>query len=81
MTDLQVYPNPTNGVFKLKTGRMKDQALQVSLMDISGKNIMNRLCEGADEYTFDISHGPKGYYFLRINSENTTQVRRIILTD
>lgn len=79
--DLQVYPNPTRGVFKIRSGDMKDQSLTVSMMDISGKTIFTRVCSGSEEYSFDISREPKGYYFIRINSEKATQARRIVLID
>ena len=81
MADLQVFPNPTKGIFMIKSANLKDQVMEVSVMDISGKKISERACSGADEYTFDISQEPKGYYFIRINSGNTTQVRRIVLID
>jgi hypothetical protein len=81
LTDLQVYPNPTNGVFSVKSGSLKYKALEVSVMDISGKKILSRTCSGMDEYRFDISQETKGIYFIRINSDNSTQVRRIILID
>ncbi|MCX6306354.1 MAG: T9SS type A sorting domain-containing protein [Bacteroidetes bacterium] len=81
LTDLQVFPNPTKGVFKFRAGRIMDQVLEVSVMDISGKKILSRVCSGSEEYTFDISREPKGYYFIRIISGNSTQVRRIVLTD
>ncbi len=81
LTDLQVYPNPTSGVFSLKAGSLTDKALEVSVMDLSGKTILSKSCSGADEYRFDISQETKGIYFIRINSDNSTQVRRIILID
>ena len=81
LNDLQVYPNPTRGVFKFRSAGVKDQVLDVSLSDLSGKMILSRICTGSDEYSFDISREPKGYYFIRISTESTTQVRRIILID
>lgn len=79
--DMVVYPNPTVGAFKLKTVGVADRSLEVSIMDISGKNILSRTCYGSDEYTFDISQEHKGLYFIRIDSGNTTLVRRIVLID
>ncbi|MDP1623597.1 MAG: T9SS type A sorting domain-containing protein [Bacteroidales bacterium] len=81
LTDLQIFPNPTKGVFKLKAGNLKDQVLNVSLLDISGKTVLTRVCTGADEYTFDITLAPRGYYFIRVESGNDSQVRRIMLID
>ncbi len=80
-TDLQVYPNPTKGIFKFNTPGTRDQVLGVSIMDISGKTIFSKVCTGSEEYTMDLSLEPRGIYFIRINSGNTTQVRRIVLID
>ena len=79
--ELAVYPNPTAGIFKLKPGTMQDQAFEVSVMDISGKNILSRNCYGSTEYTFDISREPKGIYFIRIKSDSNSQIKRIVLID
>jgi hypothetical protein len=81
LVDLQVYPNPTRGIFRLKAGKMKDQDIEVSVLDISGKKILSRNCSGAEEYSFDISQEPKGYYFIRISSEKSSEIRRIALVD
>ncbi len=81
MNALLVYPNPTRGSFKVDARNLKEQVLEITVLDISGQEISSRICSGADEYSFDISKHPKGFYFIRINSENTTLVRRIILTD
>jgi hypothetical protein len=81
LSDIRVYPNPTNGVFKVTGDNLKNYMMQVSVLDMSGKNIITKLCSGADDYTFDISQQPKGFYFVRLNSENTTLVKRIVLID
>jgi hypothetical protein len=80
-SDLQVYPNPTRGLIKFKAGSLKNQVLEVSIMDISGKKILNRTCSGSEEYSFDISKEPKGFYFIRINTETSTQIRKFMLID
>ena len=81
LSDLQVFPNPTKGVFKFTAGRMNDHVLKVTVMDVSGKEILSRVCEGTDGDIFDITNAPRGCYFIRINSENTSQIRRIVLID
>jgi plastocyanin len=80
-SDLKIYPNPTKGIFKISSENLKDQTLEISVLDISGKKILSRTCSDANEYTFDISGESRGYYFIRINSENASYVRRIVLID
>jgi plastocyanin len=78
---VQVYPNPAKGVFKVKTGAAVDRVLGISLYDISGKNIQNRVCIGEEIYSFDLSGHPGGFYFVRIQAGESTYTRRIMLAD
>jgi len=81
LANLQVYPNPTKGVFKIKGVKAEEQVVEVSVMDISGKKILSGIYNGTDGSTFDITGEPNGYYFVRINSGNNSQVRRITLIE
>ena len=76
---LQIYPNPTKGLFKLYVGNFLDKAAEVTIMDINGKSIVSRICSGATDYAFDLSQEPKGYYFVRIIIEGNLTVRRLVL--
>ena len=81
LSNLQVYPNPTKGEFKVKSGNLKDQPIEISVLDISGKLILSRICADSEEYSFDISGQPKGLYFIRISSEKASQVVRLAFID
>lgn len=78
---LQVYPNPTSGYFKIRNGMSKEQECEVTVSDMSGKQILSRTCSGSSECSFDLSGEPGGYYFIRVSQGTTTEVRRIIVTD
>jgi plastocyanin len=77
----RVYPNPSKGSFKLNTGNPGSLPALVTIMDISGKSILTRACEGSDEYSFDLSQEPGGYYFVRVNIEGNSTVLRVMLID
>ena len=79
LSGLQVYPNPSMGLIKLNTENFVDQTAEVTIMDLSGKNILSRVCSGATEYSFDLSPEPTGNYFMRINIGGNSTVRRIVL--
>ena len=79
--DFRVYPNPTKGVFKMNTGSFGTQAIDVSIMDMSGKNILSGIYSGASEYFFDLSQASRGYYFMQVKTANYTAVRRMVLID
>ena len=79
MSNIRVYPNPTKGIFKVNVGNFRDKSAEVTFMDINGKTILNKVCSGATEYSFDLSQESRGYYFARITINDNTTIRRIVL--
>ncbi len=79
LSGLQVYPNPSRGLFKLNAENFVDQTAEVTIMDMNGKSILSRICSGASDYAFDLSPEPAGCYFMRIKIEGNSTVRRIVL--
>ncbi len=77
LSGLLVFPSPTRGIFTLDLGNYSDQAAAVSIMDMSGKNILSRICTGTKEYRFDLSGEPKGEYLVRITIGSRSAVKRI----
>ena len=70
-----------HGVFKIKAGSMKDTSMEVTVMDVSGKKIVSRVCSGSDEYSFDLSKEHNGLYLIQINSENVSHIKRLLLIE
>jgi plastocyanin len=81
LSQVQAYPNPTKGAFKLNMGSISDREVEITILDMSGKRILSKVCNGSTEYSFDISSQPKGYYFVRIDMGGSSAVRRIVLID
>ena len=80
--DLKMYPNPSNGQFKIDLikGNL-NQDIEFQLYNISGKLVHS------DSYTpseflnnsFDFQHLEKGIYFARITSSNEQVVKNIVI--
>jgi hypothetical protein len=70
----KVYPNPSNGIVKIKT----DAPVDVVVMDISGKTVytMNQV---TSESQLNLSSLQKGIYMAKIMSEGTEETQKIIL--
>lgn len=84
-SEIKVYPNPTkdNLVVDLTLSRFIPQ-LNLSLMDVTGKRIINRsiqnLVEGNNQITVDgLSGYPPGIYFLALEIDGEKSFKRIIL--
>ncbi len=79
---LNIYPNPTSGMFTIDIKEVKSTEFQIILINMSGKVILQKIiqCYGSSVSTdFDISGMSKGAYFLRINGDNESIHRQIIL--
>ncbi|MCK4631110.1 MAG: T9SS type A sorting domain-containing protein, partial [Bacteroidales bacterium] len=79
--NIQVYPNPSNGLFKLVVNNVKSGSLGIEIMNMQGqiifKNVINDPT-GFSEY-IDLTKFSKGLYFLRINDGNKATVEKILI--
>ena len=73
ITEFSVYPNPSNGVFNI-SGNEDIQSIRV--IDISGKNIMEST-PATSSANIDLSSFGKGTYFLKIQTLNNIQTKKI----
>ena len=70
----KVYPNPSNGIVKIKT----ESPVDVVVMDITGKTVytMNQVTSDSQ---LNLSSLQKGIYMAKIMSEGTEETQKIIL--
>lgn len=79
--DITVYPNPSSGIFKIKT-EFPESTTRMSINTVEGKVVKSYYFESTTElknYSFDVSNLDKGIYFLNIENSYGTGVKRIIL--
>ncbi len=76
---LLVYPNPSNGKFKLKYDGPKTIE-RMKLYDITGKMIVRfETTSSSHQKEIDLSFLPKGIYFLRVNTHISIITKKIII--
>jgi Secretion system C-terminal sorting domain len=81
------YPNPTEGNLILRLSPLPESDSRLELVDVSGRVIQSRLVSSyGGEVSLDLGDLPKRYgagksgvYWLRVQSGNQTEARRIIL--
>ncbi|MCS6904179.1 MAG: CUB domain-containing protein [Bacteroidia bacterium] len=81
-TSITVYPNPTQGVFTALYHSNEQQTLHAVITDLTGREVSQRTLEaieGVNEFSWDISSVPKGWYLLKIfgHTINTTVKIRV----
>lgn len=74
-----LYPNPTNGIFTIK-GMERLTNVYVSVVDVTGKVVFRKKLEnGVFAETFDLSKLASGTYQVKINSNEGTAVKSIVI--
>ena len=85
--DVKIYPNPTNSILHVET-RLIASVQNIEILDMMGRMVETRLIASVQDGTtslgvtstlrLDISHLPTGIYFIRIQTENGTIMRKIV---
>ncbi len=80
-TAISVFPNPNNGVFRLKIEGKAPATYQIELIDLQGKSVHRfQLTSSGNrvDQTFDFSHLVAGIYFMRIDDGRQRQVVKVV---
>ena len=76
-----LYPNPNDGQFRLKFEVEDDKPTNITVMDMTGKEIFNKTVKGSGEHVvdLDLSEKDKGVYMLNLTQGKRSQTKKIIL--
>ncbi|MFN4084239.1 MAG: T9SS type A sorting domain-containing protein [Bacteroidia bacterium] len=79
---LNIYPNPTNGLFSIKFKGEEAANYQITILDIMGKVVdsYQGIFYRDNKLDIDLSSNPSGIYFIKMTAGNDSQVSKIILT-
>jgi len=76
-----VMPNPVSSVLRLKVADAKDQKVQVSLLDVSGRAILQRNFvpeTNAHHEEFNVNEMANGMYFLKVNAGDKQATLKVV---
>ncbi|MDP2337610.1 MAG: PKD domain-containing protein [Bacteroidota bacterium] len=68
ITDVQIFPNPTQGNIQLKFSQIPKAGTWITVSDISGKIISRSLADNLEE-NLNLKENPSGLYFIRIDQK------------
>ncbi|MBR4786744.1 MAG: T9SS type A sorting domain-containing protein [Bacteroidales bacterium] len=77
MEHLQVWPNPTNGVFNIQISDSGSSSKEIKVFDVYGRmvDVRKTMCTSSSETVqIDLSHHPDGIYFVQAGNGATTKV-------
>jgi hypothetical protein len=81
LSTLEVYPNPSNGTFRLSVGKNKSQDIKLNVYNMTGAKVFSaeNFDEGQNVITLDITKQPAGMYFFDINTPEGKTVKRLVI--
>lgn len=71
-SDLNIYPNPSNGIFKVAIKQGENTSVQV--FNLTGELILNQ----SNTETIDLTNYPQGMYVVKVIDGQTTHSKRIV---
>jgi hypothetical protein len=75
---LTIYPNPSNGLFNLLSEATLEK-LDITVINPLGQTVIQESIKNAKQTTVDLSTLSKGIYYLKANTDNGTQLFKLIL--
>jgi hypothetical protein len=80
---LSIYPNPTAGLFQVDVEGMDNEQYELGIYTASGSQLFIETSSFGSQQTqsfkFDLASYPKGIYFVRLQSNASTIVKRVII--
>ncbi|MCA6365179.1 MAG: T9SS type A sorting domain-containing protein, partial [Bacteroidetes bacterium] len=78
---LQVYPNPTGGLFTVQFELSSAKDVHVEVLDVQGRKVAEQRAESVLSYReqLDLSTAESGVYVLRIITTDGVATQRIVL--
>lgn len=74
-TQLSVYPNPNNGVFTVV--KANGVAKNIEVVDVTGRVVLSNV-SNASSVELNISNLSNGVYYVKVTSDNATEVVKIV---
>jgi len=76
--NLQIMPNPSNGLFTVKTQNISTP-IRIVIVDVTGKLILDRKFDKANANVIDLSQHAKGIYLMRVILDKEIMNSRLIV--
>lgn len=77
--EVQVYPNPSNGVFYVEVQETDLMQIEFKVVNLIGKTIKKETLEANQRLRIDLQNQPKGVYFVHLQAGNEIYMKRIVI--
>jgi len=82
LSDIALYPNPSNGKYSVELNNVLKGNVKISVVDLQGKEVYQENLNnfnGYQKFSVDISQLPKGIYFMKLSNGENAATKRLIL--
>ncbi|RDV15512.1 T9SS C-terminal target domain-containing protein [Pontibacter diazotrophicus] len=80
--DVAIYPNPSTGVFTVELNNLDTRKVELRIMNVIGNEILRETLTSDDvqfKKTVDLNSFAKGLYYVKIEADNYSTVRRVVV--
>ena len=80
--ELAIYPNPSNGVFTISVANLPAKKAELRIINVIGNEIYRETLtrgEGQFTKTIDLSGKAKGLYYVKLETDGYSSVRRVVI--
>ena len=80
LNQFTLYPNPSSGRVEVSFDRNLGQNVEVQVFDLNGRILKSfEVKNASNQFGFDLSNLGSGVYFVKLISQNTNAVKKLIL--
>lgn len=77
-SDIKIYPNPGSGIIQIETGFEADEPVRVVVTNLTGNVVFDQLTSG-NQLRIELKNVPAGSYFLKIEHQQHTVTKKIMI--
>ncbi len=78
---IKIYPNPSNGLFRIEADKSRHPMLKVSIYNLNGNVLINQISNGENSCLFDLRDVPQGTYFIKVFTETDVLLSRMVIIE
>jgi hypothetical protein len=77
--NLSIYPNPTQGSFRISAAHLAGSTARVELVDVLGKVVsQQQVAVGANGLVTTLTPAAPGVYFVRVSANGQQYLQRVV---
>jgi len=77
---ITAYPNPFNQSTQIKIDS-QDNTANIEIFNVKGQKVYQKIItinNGVADHIWNAQDAPSGIYFIKVNSDNQTQVKKVL---